>query len=404
MSRIVHTADWHLGARLVEGDRLPEQKLFLEWLLTQLSELRPDLLLVAGDIFDSANPSQEALGTYYGFLARLAASRSCRVLVLGGNHDSPATLHAPKDILRALAITVIGDKPPSPEEAIVELPDVVICAVPYLREREVRLSRPGESLDEAAQAVREGITRHYRQVWELAALRSNGRPIIATGHLTAIGATVTESERSIHIGNLGAVSSACFAGFAYTALGHLHFPQSVGQDDNIRYAGSPLPLSFVEAESTKELRIVTVEGARLSHVALPVPVFRPLLRMESELALLEMHLRETLARLPASPLPPWLEITLRDAHSQMEAVARTRAICQAQSVSALKILQTTAMAGPETRAMPVRDLEDLTPEEVFREKLNRSGISETSPAREDLLASFRLLLEWMRDHPESSAS
>ncbi len=404
MSRILHTADWHLGARLVEEERLPEQELFLNWLYEQLTVLRPALLLVTGDIFDSANPSQEALGVYYRFLARLAAARLCRVLILGGNHDSPATLHAPKDILRALDIIVIGSKPSQPADAIVELPDAVICAVPYLREREVRLSQPGESLEEAARAVREGICDYYRQLGTLASARAGGRPLIATGHLTALEAASTEGERPIHFGNLGAVPADCFAGFAYTALGHLHFPQAVGRNDNIRYSGSPLPLSFAEAESAKELRILSVENGCLSHQPLPIPRFRPLLRLDSQLALLEKQLKQTLDRLPESPLTPWLEITLRDTPAQAEKLAKIRDLCQAHSVSVLKILQAGNREDPQTGAKPVRDLADLTPEEVFREKLHRSGISENSPEWGELLESFQSLLNWMRDHPESPAS
>lgn len=153
MTRIVHTADWHLGARLVERERHEEQAAFLDWLLTQLIELRPELLIVAGDIFDSATPPQEALTLYYRFLGRLAATVKCRTLILGGNHDSPATLHAPRDILRAIEVRVIARPPADPAEGLLEFDDVVVCAVPYLRERDVRISSPGESADQVAAAI-----------------------------------------------------------------------------------------------------------------------------------------------------------------------------------------------------------------------------------------------------------
>jgi exonuclease SbcD len=132
--------------------------------------------------------------------------------------------------------------------------------------------------DEVAAAIRQGITDHYRRIYTLAQAKARGRPIIGTGHLTTLGSSASSSERTIHIGNLGAIDAQCFDGFAYTALGHIHRPQSVGGNDLVRYAGSPIPLSFDEVDLAKEIRVIDLQAGALTQRAIPVPLFRPLLR------------------------------------------------------------------------------------------------------------------------------
>jgi len=256
MSVILHTADWHLGARLIEHDRAEEHARFLAWLLEQITELQPNLLILAGDVFDSGNPPQQALTQYYEFLAGVSRTKT-EVQVVGGNHDSAQTLNAPREVLRALKIRVVGSAPEDHREALLDLGDVVVCAVPYLRERDVRRASAGQTSDEVAAQMREGIAQHYRQIFDHACELAQGRPVVATGHLTAVGVHSSESERSIQIGNLGAVTAECFSGFAYIALGHLHRPQSVGGNDHIRYSGSPIALGFDETDVPKQVLLVT---------------------------------------------------------------------------------------------------------------------------------------------------
>lgn len=285
VTRIVHTADWHLGARLIDCERHDEHCVFIDWFLSQLAKLRPDLLIVAGDIFDGATPPQEALKLYYSFLSRLSAVAKCQTLILGGNHDSPATLHAPRDVLRALNVRVIASPPEDPADGLLEFDHAVVCAVPYLRERDVRTAAPGQSADEVAAAIRTGVTKHYRAIHTLARSRALERLIVATGHLTAAGSQTSPSERTIHIGNLGAVDAACFDGFAYTALGHIHRPQGIGEGDRVRYAGSPIPLSFAEVDLGKEIRVIDIAGFQITQRVISIPVFRPLVRLTTTAAM-----------------------------------------------------------------------------------------------------------------------
>ena len=400
MTRILHTADWHLGARLVDNDRLPEQALFLDWLLERIAVLKPTLLLVAGDIFDTANPPQQALALYYRFLARLACSATpCRVLILGGNHDSPATLNAPREVLSALSVTVVGEALQDPAEALLEFPDLLVCAVPYLRERDVRSAVAGQSFDEVAAGIRVGVRAYYRRLYEVAATKAQGRPILASGHLTVAGSLGSDSERLIHVGNLGAVGADCFQGFAYVALGHIHKPQAADTAGLVRYPGSPVPLSFSEVGIPKELRIIDADTKGLRHSYEEIPVFRKLVRVRTPTEGIQSLLRSLQSSFDKS-LEPWLELTVEDG---VEFPDLDRLVREASKGLALRVLKVlvpqpkTAADGSNLQVGEAPSLDTLSPREVFQERLRHAGIEAQSEAWTRLEGTFLELLSSMQD-------
>ena len=398
LTRLVHTADWHLGARLMDCERHDEHRAFLDWLLQQLVELRPDLLIVAGDIFDVAAPAQEALKLYYTFLSRLAATVKCQTLILGGNHDSPATLHAPRDVLRALAVRVVATPPADLNDAVLEFAHAVVCAVPYLKERDVRTAAPGQSADEVAAAIRTGITDHYRAVFNLAHAKAAGRLIVGTGHLTAVGSEISPSERTIHIGNLGAVETRCFDGFAYTALGHIHRPQSVGGDERVRYVGSPIPLSFAEADLRKEIRVIDLAGTALTQRAISIPVFRPLLRLTTTAATLGTDLAPHQGA-AGDPLLPWVELTVTDCRAHPDIARQVREAAAPLRLHVLKVLPPPLGATDPAAAAATAtlSLSDLRPEDVFAERLHREAIDHASAEGQALIQTFAELMSGLHE-------
>jgi len=400
VTRIIHTADWHLGARLIDCDRHEEHRAFLDWLLGQLQELRPDLLIVAGDIFDGATPPQEALTLYYRFLSRLATGARCQTLILGGNHDSPATLHAPREVLRALDVRVIASPPEDPNDSLLEFDDVVVGAMPFLRERDVRLAAPGQSADEVAAAIRQGVAERYRALYTLARSKAGNRPIIATGHLTAVGSVSSPSERIVHIGNLGAVNTACFEGFAYTALGHIHRPQNIGGDDRVRYAGSPLPLSFAEVDLAKEIRLIEVEGGQLTQRAIGIPIFRRVLRLTTDAANLAKELSRHQANSGESLLP-WVELTVSDGRSHPDLDRQVRDVAKELRLRILKVLTPASFppgdASHHASLAMAPSLDDMRPEQVFRERLVREQIDPDSNEARVLVVTFAELLSKLHE-------
>ena len=282
--KILHTSDWHLGRSLYGRKRYEEFSSFLDWLAQTIEDEKVDALLVAGDVFDTSTPSNRAQELYYRFLCRVAASCCRHVVVIAGNHDSPSFLNAPKELLRALNVYVVGSMTDDPADEVIVLKknpqitqinaddvEAIVCAVPYLRDKDIRTVEPGETIDDKNRKLVEGLKNHYEAVVAVAETKRNKLrksaqsadkqiPIIAMGHLfTAGGKTVDgDGVRELYVGSLAHVGEEVFpSSIDYLALGHLHVPQAVGSAEHIRYCGSPIPMGYGEA--TQEKKVVLVE-------------------------------------------------------------------------------------------------------------------------------------------------
>ena len=334
--RVIHTADWHLGKAFGDLDRTEEHRRFLDFLLTTILATQTDALVIAGDVFDSATPPQSAVRLYFDFLAALHRQSDCAVVVTAGNHDSPGHLDSPRDLLRVINVRVLASLPDNRAEALIPLPTadaprLLVAAVPFLRERDLRTGHLGQSAQEIQRDLQEGLKDRYREMAAAAQPWIDaGTPILATGHLTALGATASESEREIHVGGLGAIGADAFPkAFAYVALGHLHRPQAVGGNPRIRYSGSPIALSFSEASDRKEIRVLDFVGNSLSgHACLPVPPARHLVALRIPYAELDANLRAFVP--PASALLPWVEVVIEDAPAGEDLYKRVRDAVEGQ--------------------------------------------------------------------------
>lgn len=315
--KILHTADWHLGKTLHDQDRHEEHKRFLAFLLQTITSKEIDTLIIAGDIFDSTNPPPAALRLYYDFLAEVYQTTTCAIVVTSGNHDSPAHLEAPKDVLKALNIHVVGVIPQNLQDALIllpsaEKPKLAIAALPFLRDKDLRTGHLGQTQDEIRKNIQEGIRKRYHDISEAAKIyQVEGVAFIATGHLTVLGASKSESERdAIHIGGLGEVTTDVFPElFSYVALGHLHRPQKVGNQEHLRYSGSPIPLSFSESLDKKEVRILEfTEGKLAQNYALEIPATRQLFQIRTAHIDLETTLNSF--QPDAAELTHWVELII----------------------------------------------------------------------------------------------
>jgi exonuclease SbcD len=401
--RVLHTSDWHLGHRLHDHDRSQEHALFLEWLLNTIEKQRADALIVAGDIFDTANPTHQALQQYYSFLMNLKKTCCRHVIIIGGNHDSPGTLNAPREILKSLNIHVTGKAHESLNDEVLILkgksgkPEGILCAVPFLRDRDIRQAIAGESYTEIEQRLKEGIIRRYQQVAAHALpLREGQVPVIATGHLFASGGELTDSlegsEKPIHIGTLGNICADDFPStFDYIALGHLHRPQKVSGRDNIRYAGAPVPLSFSEFSDQKSVFMLQFEGSNLAGVeSLHVPCWRRLVRFRGPLDRITNDILTFEEQ--AGPMKVWAEIRAELDEYDPNFVQKMAELTKGRNLAVLKH-QVLYPNRPQTldELTPQRDLRDISAEEVFRRKCESEKFNlEGNP---DILGAFRELLE-----------
>lgn len=306
---IIHTADWHLGQTFFGYDRDAEHDAFLNWLADTLAERGTDVLLIAGDVFDVANPSAGAQRRFYHFLKEAARRNpGLQVVVIAGNHDSAVRLEAPNPLLEELNVTVVGVVRRKEDGTIdFDALRIPLCdregrrqawclAVPYLRSGDYP---PSEELPDTYCA---GLDRMYKQLTAYAAsLRKSGEALVAMGHLHATGAELSDDDRSerVIMGGLESVPAAAFPEeIAYTALGHIHKAQRVGGKETLRYAGSPLPMSFSEKNYRHQVVEIELEGTDVSAVRpIPVPLLAGLMRVPEQPAS-PAEVLEKLAALP----------------------------------------------------------------------------------------------------------
>lgn len=287
--KIIHTSDWHIGRSLYGRKRYDEFEAFLSWLADYIKNEKVDALLVSGDIFDNIAPSNRAQELYYRFLYSVVGSHCRHVVITAGNHDSPSFLNAPREVLRYLNVHIIGCMSESLSDEVIILsdengvPKLIVCAVPYLRDRDVRRVEAGESYEDKGRKLIEGIRTHYADVCaEAERIRQQldrQIPIIAMGHLFTAGGQTIDSDgvRDLYVGSLAHVEKDIFPScIDYLALGHLHIPQRVGDSGFMRYSGSPIPMGFGEANHQKFLCQVEFDKGRPIVADIPVPRFQNL--------------------------------------------------------------------------------------------------------------------------------
>lgn len=321
MIRILHTADWHLGQTFFGYDRSEEHELFLNWLAEEMKQKEIDALIIAGDVFDVSNPSAASQSIYYRFICRVTAENpQLQIVIVAGNHDSAARLEAPLPLLQAMRTEVRGvvrkleGGEIDYDHLTVELKnrngevELLCMAVPFLRQGDYpAVQTEGNPYTEG---VRELYTQLLKRLWKR---RKANQAIVAIGHLQATGSEIAEkdySERTV-IGGLECVSPDTFSEqIAYTALGHIHKSQRVSGREYIRYAGSPIPMSFAEKHYHHGVVMVTFdEGSVVEMQRLECPKLVPLVSVPHREPALPEVVLEALKALPeVHGVAPYLEV------------------------------------------------------------------------------------------------
>ena len=389
--RILHTSDWHLGQHFMGKTRQAEHQALIDWLLTQVTEQAIDAVLVAGDLFDTGTPPSYARELYNQLVLRLHAA-GVPLLLLGGNHDSVAVLGESRDLLACLGTVVVAaaDDPAGQVQVLKArdgTPGAIVCAVPFIRPRDVLQSQAGQSAEDKQLSLQQAIARHYAAVFAAAEAKRDELalplPIVATGHLTTVGASASEAVREIYVGALEAFPTAAFPPADYIALGHIHRPQAVGGHQHIRYSGSPLPLGFDEARQEKQMLLVDLDSRGLRGVTpLPVPCWQPLIAIETSLAGLPAAIGSAAARGSAAR-PAWLEITIVEDDYLADLTARIQSVCEGWPVEVLRVRRARSGQAGSMARQAVETLAELSPAEVFARRL----------ATEELTDELRTALE-----------
>ena len=397
--KLLHTSDWHLGRALYGRKRYEEYEAFLNWLAALIESENIDVLLVAGDVFDNSTPSNHAQELYYRFLCRVAAAPSRHMVVTAGNHDSPSFLNAPKELLKFLNIHIVGYASDQPADELIVLPgpdhepQLIVCAIPYLRDRDIRSAEAGESVEDKERKIIEGIRAHYRMICEAAeqkrAMLEKPVPIVAMGHLFAAGGETIDGDgvRELYIGSLAQVKRDVFPEcIDYLALGHLHIHQRVGGSDFIRYSGSPLPIGFGEAEQGKSVTLVEFSDKAPEVTNITVPKFQEIKTLQGDWP--------TIARdidaLKTGGSNAWLEIVYEGDEIAGDLRERLDEAIEGTGIEILRIKNSRVLE----RAMSGMDadetLDDLEVTDVFKRCLEAHEVPEDQ--RPALLSAYQEII------------
>jgi len=384
--KILHTSDWHIGSTLYGRKRYDESERFLQWLVETIKNQSIEALLVAGDIFDTSTPSNTAQELYYRFLNEVSRTTCRHVIVTGGNHDSPSFLDAPKALLKAFNVYVVGSAAEREEDEVYVLkdadnnPEVIVCAVPFLRDRDVRQSSEGESYRDKENRLVEGIISHYQKVYDEACSQRNNSgeslPIIGIGHLFIAGSSIykrsgeASGERDLYVGNLGQVSADRLPPFDYFALGHLHIPQKVAGSETIRYSGSPMAMNFDEIHQQKSVVIVDIHDQNVDIQTVPVPAFRHFEQIKGDWDSIEASLK----RLKEKSFAGWVEVIYEGQEVIGNLRERVYKLVENSTIEVLKIQNAMLFNAVMKQYEKEVELQDLNPADVFDQCLIDHGI------------------------------
>ena len=411
--RLFHTSDWHLGQNLHGQERDFEHACFLEWLLRQLALHSPDVLLIAGDIFDTVNPPVKAQERLYDFIVSAHEQQpGLTIVMIAGNHDSGSRIELPAPLMRRLRTHALGrvlwldDGQLDSERLLLPLPDASgaiagwCLALPFLRPAEVTGAHLGDDYLRGIGQVHE---------WLIAAAnakRQPGQALIAISHAHMAGGSVSEdSERSLIIGNAEALPASLFGpSISYVALGHLHKPQKVNGEERIRYSGSPIPLSFSEIGYQHQILDIQLDGETLVSVE-PRLIPRAVnLQRLGPAPLAEILLQ--LAELPDIDLlaeeqrQPWLEVRVRLDEPQPDLRQQVESALQGKAVRLVRIAAEYAGHGGregDDGAAQLVELDQLSPQDLFsRAWLDSYG----SEVDEQTLKDFAQLLQEVQHEEE----
>lgn len=378
--KILHTADWHLGQLFQENDRSNEQAHFLNWLVDTIREQQIALLLVSGDVFDHTNPPAAAVKLFYSFLNRaVKASPGIQIIIIAGNHDSPARLETPRPLLEASGIHIIGTVGKTPEgnpdyeKLVIPVKDksgatALWClAIPYLRLGDYPV------IQGSPQPYIDGVAALYQDAWTYTLQKKQpDQAIIAMGHLHTSGTVLSEQDRSerLIMGGVEGLPISVFPeGLAYVALGHIHKAQAVGGKEWIRYSGSPLPMSFSEKKYRHQVVVFELEEGEIKNLDFPkVPVYIKFLSIPETPRPLETVLTTLQQLVVDTTVPPaYLEVKVLLDKPEPALRHQIETVLEGKNIRLAKISIHYPGAGTAEKLSPVMEnrLQELTPVDVF---------------------------------------
>jgi exonuclease SbcD len=372
--RILHTSDWHLGKRLFKLDRSAEHEVFLDWLLCVLVDRDIDVLLIAGDIFDTPNPAHQAQDLYYRFLYRVSTQTKTQTYIIAGNHDSGMLLEAPRGVLQHHRVKVWGRLSSGPENHWVTLKkgeeEIDLCAIPFFRSHELLPQGEGDALL--------ALSRYLK--------RERVRPQILLLHHLAGLYEAAGSEQVVSLSGVDSIPSELLKDFDYVALGHIHKPQKIGPKSY--YSGSPIPLRFSE---TLAKSVVIIDG--LTPEVLPVPVSRPLVVIKAS----EENWKDKIRALEIdAPLTPVVEVQMTLSAPKAGLIDEIKTALEKKNMELLSFMP--LFTGEERSPVKNSRLFELGTVDLFKE-FYHTKFPDGGEVPPDLMEDFISLIEKVKHAP-----
>ena len=375
--RLLHTSDWHLGKRLFKLDRAPEHELYLDWLIETLKSEKIDVLLIAGDIFDSPTPPHQSLETFYNFLHRISVETKTETMIIAGNHDSGLLLEAPSKLLSPHRVKVWGKLSQEVSDHWLTIGGIDLCAIPFFRSYELLPQGEGDAIE---------ALKMYLE-------KKRERPQVLMLHHLAGIFEAAGSEQVISLSGVDSIPSDLLKSFDYVALGHIHKPQRVGKE--IYYSGSPIPLRFSET-AKKSVVIIDVACDEVKSTIHPIPTFRDLFIVKTELS----SFREKLNALEGTTdLTPMVEVQMKLDEPQSGLIDEIKNLLEKKKMELL-LFQPFYQQG-EKKERRSEKIFELSPMELFQE-FYALKFPEAKEIPEELKSDFEALIEKVKHAPHST--
>ena len=374
--RILHTSDWHLGMSVGTGTLAGDQRFFLEQLYSIIEEEQADILLLAGDVYDSSVSNAEAISVYNEATTRICADMGKKMVVIAGNHDGAERLAACSELLKGAGLYVSGRL--TREITPILAGNTAIYPLPFFNREEVIALFPEKSTEITSQEkAMKVVCDHIRE--EMDPSRFN----IAVAHALIVSAELSESDRSARVGQASAVSKDVFEGFDYVALGHIHKPQMI--DEHICYSGSPVKYSFGNEEGQqKGVVLIDTESSEIRTIPLRMMHDRKTVRGTYE----EIIEREDLSE-------DYLRLYVSDRYAGLELLSAL----QQKFPYLLELYGKALEEGDGQTALTVGELQSLDEVDIMMRFCGENG---GALPNEEQLSLFKEVLEWCEKEGELS--
>lgn len=393
--KILHTSDWHLGQNFFGLSRQFEHQQLINWLVTQVQEKDVQAVLIAGDLYDTGAPASYARQLLSQLIAKLHAC-NCQLWLLAGNHDSVAVLQESQSVLQCLNTHVITTSGQAQVQTLTNR-DGKACAqllpMPFIRPRDVLAGHESGENKTLGQRISELYHQGYQQA------KSLDLPVIATGHMTILGASTSDSERDIYIGTLEAMPSSALPNIDYLAMGHIHRPQIIGGKQHWRYSGSPIALSFSEANQQKSMVLLDTDDLAQPEL-IDLPTWQPMEALEDlTLAQLVSQVEAKLAQVNlASEQKLWLSLSFNE--TRRDLTKQVHELLADLPVQVLKVQrqQVSPALAWQQRQVSVNE---LTPMQVFSQRLREAELAEDT--EQALTECYQQILAQVQNQQPNSA-